>query len=549
MKSKDKDQDVIEEAVQVVKKDLNQQDPDLSQDIDMEPADDALKSDSETKIDNDDNSKDSSDINTTEVSESNDLDSYKLLPTDNLLDDAESTLSTEYAIKTTSPSRGKFIKVLVPVAIVTIALFGVGVFSLVTNKNKPEPAVNGAIETGPTLSANVTVIDGKASFSKNGENWQELKADQVINQGDWIETTDSSRVVLLLDDGSAIRLNENTKIVLKSTNPNNIVITNEIGEVYTRVVTNTERKFTVISNNNEYTALGTAYKTVNTDKVKGVQVYHSSVKSGDKTVTEGKQWLIIEGADKDIQDISLDELKNDTFIKWNAEQDKASNEFKDKLGYLVNLDKPVEQPKPAPAPEPGASINLSGSVSKEKGIQLSWSTINIGTVDGYKIVKSTKNSTPIFGKDGSLYIKGSNTKSYLWGVTDGGKYYIRVCGYVASSASCNVYSNTITVTAPKVNKIDSSDERSGSLNLKSVGGSTVEWTLNGKSPGGYKLVWNTTGSPVYPGSSYQYYSSESTKSGNITNDPGTYNVRVCMYKDGNCNNYSNEITVTITKTN
>jgi hypothetical protein len=478
-----------------------------------------------------------------DVSEVNTTDS---IPEKTVQDNADQEKpAQDFKVITKEPAKVISKKVYALVLVVVMAFSAVTGF-VYTNYDKPQPAVMGVVEE-KKMSAVTSVVDGDVSYSNDGKNWQELKAEQVLNQGDWVETSTQSRAVLVLDDGSAIRLNENTKIALTSTNPDAVVIANVNGEVYTRVVTNTERSFIVIVGDDEYKALGTAYKTVNTEKIKGVQVYHSSVKNGDVTIEEGKQWLIIDGTDNKLQEIPLETLKNDEFVKWNAEQDKASSEFKDKLGYLGNLDKVTEEPKTAPAPAPGASIKLSGSVSGEKGIQLSWSTANLSGVDGYKIVKSTKNSTPVFGQDGSLYIKGSSTKSYLWGVTDGGKYYIRVCGYIASNGSCNVYSNTITVTAPKVAKA-TGGEPSGSLELKPLANNKVEWVLNGSAPNGYKLVWNTEGSPVYPGSNANYYSDPSTKYGVITSEPGTYRVRVCMYNNGSCINYSNELTITVETT-
>ncbi|MCA9332720.1 hypothetical protein KDA00_02500 [Candidatus Saccharibacteria bacterium] len=75
----------------------------------------------------------------------------------------------------------------------------------------------------------------------------------------------------------------------------------------------------------------------------------------------------------------------------------------------------------------------------------------------------------------------------------------------------------------------------------------VNWSAGFTSEKGFKLVWNTTGSPTYPGSDYQYFDkSSSTGSGYVKAfTPGTYYIRVCQYLGGSCGVYSNQIVVTI----
>lgn len=85
----------------------------------------------------------------------------------------------------------------------------------------------------------------------------------------------------------------------------------------------------------------------------------------------------------------------------------------------------------------------------------------------------------------------------------------------------------------------------GSLNLQHVSGANVAWTLNGNAPYGLKLVWSTSPGPVYPGASAKYFSGASTTSATIEAGAGSYYVRVCMYYEGKCMNYSNEIFITV----
>ncbi len=74
----------------------------------------------------------------------------------------------------------------------------------------------------------------------------------------------------------------------------------------------------------------------------------------------------------------------------------------------------------------------------------------------------------------------------------------------------------------------------------------VTWSKQYVStPNGFKVVYNKTGSPVYPGSSYNYLSDSEASSDKIDlTDGGTYHIRVCQYLGGSCGVYSNEIVVT-----
>ncbi|HVX92923.1 MAG TPA: hypothetical protein VHA74_02290 [Candidatus Dojkabacteria bacterium] len=78
----------------------------------------------------------------------------------------------------------------------------------------------------------------------------------------------------------------------------------------------------------------------------------------------------------------------------------------------------------------------------------------------------------------------------------------------------------------------------------------VEWSVSGSEcpdHSGFKVVWNQTGLPVYPGSSYEYISDNSARSNTIYGlSGGTWYVRVCLYRpdtDMRCTNYSNQISV------
>lgn len=80
----------------------------------------------------------------------------------------------------------------------------------------------------------------------------------------------------------------------------------------------------------------------------------------------------------------------------------------------------------------------------------------------------------------------------------------------------------------------------------------VYWTVEGVSAQGFKVVWSKNSLPVYPlreGDRYHYYSESSKNNDTLEafSGAGTYHVRVCEYLGGKCGVYSNEISLTLGK--
>jgi len=398
------------------------------------------------------------------------------------------------------------------------------------------------------LGAEISVADGVVEISKDNVYWKVAKVSDQVKEGYYVKTDATGRAVITLDDGSSVRVSNGSSVKLQALDPKDIKVRNITGDVYTRVV-KSDRKFSVLVEEETYQALGTAYRTVNKSDSKGLEVYHSKVeaKKLKQTIPEGKQILQF-SSNKDLQnkvtDIPTDQLIKDEFLKWNLEQDKNSSEFKDKLGYFAILEK---SSTPAPAtpstvPAPTVSgLSLSG-YKIEKGVRLSWSVSGLSVSKGFKIVKSLS-PNPVFGRDDAVYISNSSQVSHDWTIKDGKTYNFRVCVYDGSG--CSNYSNNITITAPKY-EASSEPAPSGSLTLIHAGGNSFTWQLSGSAPYGYKLVYSdsTKANPSYPDDNPQFFGAGST-SGSISASSGSYNVRVCMYYKGSCVNYSNQVTVNL----
>ena len=388
------------------------------------------------------------------------------------------------------------------------------------------------------LGVAVTLVDGTAEFSKDNFNWTALTTDTDLVEGDYVRAKESSRVVLTLDDGSAVRIGASSSLGLESLEADNVVIQSEGGELYSRVVASSSRSYTVSVDGSSYKAMGTAFRTIDTTAKSGVEVFHSGVEvDSDVTVTEGSA-LYKENADATkkgvVSALDINALKSDEFIKWCAEQDKKQSDLADKLGVLTDIDKPAEAPAPAPTPTPGkpAGISLSGSQDSYSA-KFSWSVNGVDVSEGYKLLRSKTNSKPGYS-DKVAYISSKDT-SYSLFVGDGETYYYRLCSY--SDGACVSYSNTVQVATTKKEK---PVVEAGAVTL-SIADSTASWIFAGTAPNGFKLVMSTSPSPVYP-TDYKKYVDGTSTSIPSDLDAGTYYVRVCKYTGDGCQDYSNEVT-------
>lgn len=409
--------------------------------------------------------------------------------------------------------------------------------------------------------AEVSMVTGNVEKSEVEGTWIELQSNDNVKQGDTVRVNGVGKAIITLDDGSAIRLDDDSSILLASLDPGNIEIINQKGEVYTRVV-KADRPFVVKVEDESFRALGTAYKTVNGESEKGVYVYESKVKaiSDDVEVAEGKKYLKDSDDSKlvnKITDISSGEISSDDFVLWNKEQDQNNEEFNKFMGVLDDQEKSKEAETKTETKEETktttktddsekttqpavASITLSASKTDD-GVLLKWSTSGLNTSSGFKVVKGTS-ANPSYPGNSAVYM-GSDSNSYEWKISDGETYHFRVCQYTGSG--CGTYSNNIQIQAPY-----KEDGIVNSINLIASSDGVVNWTVDGYSDDGFKVVWSKLEGPTYPTRStdrYHYFSSPETVTDTLTafDGAGDYHVRVCEYLGGKCGKYSNEVVVTL----
>jgi predicted phosphoribosyltransferase len=430
----------------------------------------------------------------------------------------------------------------------TLAVVVLAAAAVFIPKKDPLPeAPQSNVSTVKKLGVAVGLTEGLVQYSADAKNWKDVHDDTELQEGDSIRTANDGRVVLLIDDGSAVRLDKESEVKLSRLTVESVVITNTSGEVYNRVVASETREYIVEVEDESYAAKGTAYRTFNESGKKGVEVFQSAVEAeqNKKEVPEGNYYFTKhDQVDKQGSVLALDieALKADEFIKWNSEQDKKVANYANKLGILSELDKPAATPVPTAAPTPkttaATGITLSGKTS-EYSVVFSWKVSGVDTSKGYKLVRSSKTTSPTYPDNSVAYIEAGKT-SYTLYVGDDTTYHYRLCAY--REKTCDSYSNAVSVATLKKVK---EPVVAGDVTLAATG-NVLSWTFAGTAPYGFKVVVGTASNPSY-GDNFKKYFTESTGYELPPSDftPGTtYYVKVCKYSDAGCTDYSNEVTYT-----
>lgn len=438
------------------------------------------------------------------------------------------------------------------IAVVTVVLLGAAWWLLRDNQGTDSSSVHDQSATVYPQGAAITSIDGTVEVNTS-DGWTAASSGTNLSQGDQIRTAANSRAVVTLDEGSAVRLDASSVVAFTTLNVGDVTIDNLSGRVYTRVVPSESRTFVVTVDTAPYRAMGTAYMTLNESKKKGVEVYESTVTTkdssgADQEVKQGEAFYSEDGdssSEDKITKLDVDKLKENTFLKWNKQQDEKTEEFAKKLGVLTDIDKPStnkddeekeessESESPSTSePTPTTGISAWGTKT-DSGIKVSWSVSGVNTDKGFKVSYSSTDTTPSYGENSAQYVAAGSSSVKL-GLKDGKTWHIRVCAY-RGDGKCDSYSNTVSVTAPYV---EQAKVTRGTMSV-SRNGNTLSWSYTGKAIYGYKVVWNTSGEPTYPTSGEQsgakYLSSKYSSSLNLAeviSKPGQYYVRVCAYTNG-----------------
>jgi hypothetical protein len=214
-----------------------------------------------------------------------------------------------------------------------------------------------------------------------------------------------------------------------------------------------------------------------------------------------------------------------------------------------------------------AQIILSGTVDGVT-VKLNWDIGGGQAPSGYRLLISTK-ANPVYPGSEYKYFSSQDIKNYNWkNLKLGTDYHFRVCIY-KSTGVCGVYSNDLLLTTEQV-PVSATDTNNSSSTAKEIvpvasiistttaivlsgesSGGQVKliWTANSNSSQGYRVIMSKALNPVYPGNSY-YHSFSSVIARTDVWDASevkvgeTYHFRVCVYANGACGLYSNDLSIT-----
>jgi hypothetical protein len=389
------------------------------------------------------------------------------------------------------------------------------------------PAGTEGIFSG-ALGAHLSIADGQVEVW-DGSDWQAVATGTSLAGQSQLRTGENSKAILEFDEGSALRMDENTHVILEEITNKNISVVQVVGETYSRVNKTSGLTYKVKSGNAETTALGTAFgvATENSNWVKKgekkviVKVVESKVKvkiikneeTLEKEVSEGEELIVdmtkpIEDTAKKIP-LPKEETVQDGFYAWNREED---NEKSYPLGVLSD----------ATPPEINISEPLDGITT-----ELTRVAVRGTTEAGARVFVNgaeAENRDGNFEKIIDLKV-GANTAEVK-----------------AKDDSGNATTKKITVTR-KGEAVQVSP-----LYLKGWADSDgvhLSWSLSGiTAPKGFKLVKSLDAYPTYPGDSAVYLNSDTRSYLWKINDGKTWHFRVCVYEGGACGTYSNNLKLT-----
>ncbi|MFH1286985.1 MAG: FecR family protein [Candidatus Magasanikbacteria bacterium] len=417
------------------------------------------------------------------------------------------------------------------------------------------------------LAGTLAYVEGDVEYL-DGDRWRALEEGATLEEGDSVQIPGSGKAVITLADGSVVRLNRETRVTFKSLRLGHVVVTHDMGDLYSRVTKSEKRLFDVEVEDEVYRALGTAYRTFNTEEKRGVIVYESSVEmrkdDEEVVVKQGNARYELNTEDNEsiglIVEVKADPENEDEFLQWNADEDQKNETFKENLGVLEmmlakEMEKededsttkedaivPIAKEEPTPVK---TGIALTAKAVAD-GVSFSWSVDNVNVNQGFKLVKGTS-MNPVYPGNTYQYFTDSSKRGFTWNLKDGQTYYFRVCQYLGGK--CGVYSNNVKVTTPRKETTETEPIASAVRSISVyASGSSVSWVADGYSKSGFKVVWSKNEAPTYPlrsGDKYIYLTDPSATTASLTDfdGPGVYYVRVCEYLGGTCGVYSGQVRV------
>jgi hypothetical protein len=420
----------------------------------------------------------------------------------------------------------------------------VGVFALMlTNNGSNESSSEENVTTqkeAEKLGMAILIKEGtlQTKSTESGE-WEDATTDTQIAEGTELRTVGAtSRAVVTFDDGSALRLDANSEVVLESVTVERVVIKHISGYTYNRVLPSDTLKYVVTSDDAQYEALGTAFKTATTGDEQSVEVYDSSVveTSTNKTPVTGEKLTVINTLDPTkngkVEKLDIEQVKADAFIQWNKELDQKDENFKNKLGFLSDF-----TPPELTLNKSDGEVILLEPDAKEGTIEISGKAESRARVT--VLSKSQAGATAVdvtVGEDGSF-----TTPVLTAPIGDA------VYEFTAKDRAGNTVVKSLRITFQRKSRPIAGNAVSFVLTGEKNGSKAeLSWKFNGvNAPDGVKIVYGQELNPVIGAQNVDsvYVAKDSTAS--IELKKGKNYIKACVYdkNSGTCNPYSNEIII------
>ncbi len=301
------------------------------------------------------------------------------------------------------------------------------------------------------LKGVLVLKENVVEIKKTDGSWEALEKGSTIEQKDVIRTGQNSKAVVNLDDGSSIRLDQESEVSFSAITDGAISLDQQKGYIFHRV-NKGKLVYTVRSLDTVVTALGTSF-SVNT--IADQQKTEVAVLESKVALTTKNQDSQTEVSSGQMATIDKDKVTLATLSKDSLESlGKDFSEF-DKLTQAEVKPSPTEVAQPQKTQTPQISTSSSGSISlvaipKPSSVALKWS-VSGSAPYGYKVIKS-KNPNPQFPpREGDFYeyVSSPAQTSFVFNNLKAGiTYYFRVGAFNGDKDNKGIffYSNEVSAT-------------------------------------------------------------------------------------------------------
>jgi hypothetical protein len=218
------------------------------------------------------------------------------------------------------------------------------------------------------IIATLRVAEGTVETKNQDSGWTKIVVNHELTQGDDIRTVGATaKASIEFENGSVLRIDANSEVLLETTDSDRIVIKQTSGYSYSRVTPSDATSYTVKSTDAQYEAAGTAFLVITSGDEQAVEVYESAVieTSTNREVMQGKKLIvrsrISPSSNGTIEPLDIEIVKQNSFMTWNRKLDSENDSFKSNLGFLSDI---VSPPIVITSPADNTTILLEPNATK-----------------------------------------------------------------------------------------------------------------------------------------------------------------------------------------